>query len=79
VAVIPVDVGVEFALGQLAEIRKLLIEIMNREVSGLTFDKAVLFAKENPLIATIIGSVLSVLLFGERVLEIIKLVRGGDE
>ena len=73
VAACPLDNGVQFALTQIGEIRTLLIEMMERQPTGLTLDKAIAFAKEHPIAAAILATVFGVLLFGERVVEIIKL------
>lgn len=72
VAMCPLDHGVQFALVQLTDIRKLIVAMIEHQPNGITLDKAVAFAKEHPVVASIIGTVLSVLLFGERVLEIMK-------
>lgn len=73
VAVCPVDHGVQFALNQLNEIRSLIIVLMDSQPTGLTFDKAIAFSKEHPVLASILGIIFSTLLFGERVVEIVKL------
>lgn len=84
VAVCPVDHGVEFALGQLNEIRELIVQMAQREnqavvVNGLTLDKIVAFANSHPVIASVIALVLGTLLFGDRVIEIWKAVQGKVE
>lgn len=81
VAVVPVDRGLELALSQVVEIRSLLVEMTEKAPSGLTVDKAISFAKEHPVAATVIGTLFGVLLFGERVIEILKLfgVKVGSE
>lgn len=80
VAVCPVERGIELAMTQLVEIRKLLIELMDVKPSGLTFDKAIQFSKDHPMIATFVGLLFAVLLFGNRVIEIFQMLRpGGGE
>jgi PAS domain S-box-containing protein len=73
VTVFPVDRGVEFAMGQLSEIRKMLLTLISQEPTGLTFAKVSTFSKERPIVAAIVATLLGVLLFGERVYEIVKL------
>ena len=78
VAVVPVDRGVELAIGQLSEIRKLILKMIEKEPKGLTFDKLMGWTKEHPLVAAIIGTLFAFLLFGERVFEILKLFGVGQ-
>lgn len=78
VTVFPVDRGVEFAMAQLAEIRTMLVQLIGQQPSGLTFGKVTEFSKDRPLIAAAIATLLGVLLFGERVFEILKLFRGDE-
>ena len=73
VTVFPVDRGVEFAMGQLSEIRTMLLTLISQEPTGLTFAKVSAFSKERPIVAAIVAITLAVLLFGERVYEIAKL------
>ena len=73
VAACPLDHGVQFALVQLNEIRKLIMALIEHQPSGMTIDKAVAFAKDHPVVASVVVTFLSVMLFGERVLEILKL------
>ena len=75
VTVFPLEDGLQFAMGQLSQIRALIIEIMAKQPQGLTMNKIHEFAKEHPFIAAILGLVLATLLFGERVLEVIDAVR----
>lgn len=79
VAVVPVDVGVELAISQLGQIRKLILEMMSREPAGLTFNKFWGWATKNKLVASIIGVILAFLLFGERVFEILQLFGVGNQ
>lgn len=82
VSVFPVDRGVEFAMGQLTEIRAMLLEMMAQRPTGLTFEKLVDFHKDRPVIAWTITLTLAALLFGNRVIEIVSLafslVRGAQ-
>lgn len=73
VAVLPLDRGSDLALIQLSEIRTLMLTLMSQPVTGLTWEKATIFAKEHPLVASIIGTFLATVLFGERVIELLKL------
>lgn len=78
VAVVPVDRGVELAVGQLAAIRKLILEMLEREPKGLTFDKLLAWSKDHPLASAIIGTLFAFLLFGERIFEILRLFGVGQ-
>lgn len=71
VTVFPIDRSVDFTLGQLEEFRSLLLEIIKHQPHGLTFAKVHSWAFRHPYVATVIGILLSVFLFGDRVLEII--------
>lgn len=72
VAVVPVDTGVELAITQISEIRKLIVAMMEQEPRGLTIDKLMEWAKEHPIWASVVGVLLMFLLFGDRVFEILN-------
>ncbi|MCC9655303.1 PAS domain S-box protein [Rhodopirellula halodulae] len=74
VTVFPVNRNADFTLGQMEEFRKLLLEILQHQPSGLTFAKTWDWAKEHPIVASITGLLAAVFLFGERVLEIVAKV-----
>jgi PAS domain S-box-containing protein len=76
VTVFPLDDGLQYAMGQLAQIRTLIIELMERQPSGLTFEKVRTLSKEHPVGFYVVAILLATLLFGERVVEIAKLFMG---
>ena len=69
----PLDDGLQYAMGQLAQIRTLIIELMERQPTGLTIDKIRVISKENPISFYVVLTILGTLLFGERVVEIARL------
>ena len=80
VSVIPVHQGIEFAMGELVAIRQMLIQIiqLNQEESEKSCirirpEDMNRFFKTRPFLSTFIVLLLCFLLFGERVLELIKL------
>jgi PAS domain S-box-containing protein len=78
VTAIPIDEGLQFAMGELSAIREILLGLsavmstpqQNKLVIG--FDDIQSWYKNNPLISTALTIVIATLLFGERVIEIIQ-------
>ena len=78
VTALPTDRGIEFAMGQLADLRELCLEIAANSQRGVTFESVAKVYEEHPVIVTIVGLVIGTLLFGDRVLEIFNAIaRGG--
>ena len=78
VTAVPIDEGLQFAMGELSAIREILLGLsavmstpqQNKLVIG--FDDIQSWYKNNPLISTALTIVIATLLFGERVIEIIQ-------
>mgnify|MGYP003146890127 CR=1 FL=1 len=78
VTALPVGEAVQFALGELSSIRQVLVQILelsNERNSEFTIRSSDVSAaiQAHPVISAVIATVLSVMLFGERVIEIIKM------
>lgn len=80
VTAIPIDEGLQFAMGELSAIREILLGLsavmstpqQNKLVIG--FDDIQSWYKNNPLISTALTIVIATLLFGDRVIEIIQAI-----
>jgi PAS domain S-box-containing protein len=78
VTAIPIDEGLQFAMGELSAIREILLGLsavmstpqQNKLVIG--FDDIQSWYKNNPILSTSITIVIATLLFGERVIEILQ-------
>ncbi len=72
VSVIPTDKGVEFALGQLSEIHALMLEMLGTQAKGDRIDAFFRFVNEKPYVGYPIILFFAVLLFGSRVVELVR-------
>ena len=78
VTAIPVEEGLQFAMGELSAIREILVGLAAVSVNpqqnkiSIGFDDIQSWYKNNPILSTSITIVVATLLFGERVIEILQ-------
>ena len=68
----PLDLGVEFAVTQIGEIRTLILEMMQHKRTGLTFEKAMEWSERHPYVSTFLLVLFLSLILGDRVIELAK-------
>ena len=76
VSAIPVEEGLQFAMGELSAIREILVGLAAVSATpnkiSIGFDDIQNWYKNNPILSTTITLIICTLLFGERVLEIMQ-------
>jgi len=76
VSAIPVEEGLQFAMGELSAIREILVGLAAVSATpnkiSIGFDDIQNWYKNNPVLSTAITLIICTLLFGERVLEIMQ-------
>lgn len=77
VFVMPITHGYQFAVDKLSEIHEIIVELIKAQRQPaeikIGFSDISKAAKEHPVLASIILTLLGVLLFGERVLEVLRM------